>query len=123
LPIEVLTVNLRCICKQLMLLNATIFIMFFANSLPVFFVSQIAEGIPWGIFVRTRKIRRYARKKADRPQFKQIANAPAYCSEIVPMRLRAPATQVLQLFWAIGAIIVGGVTYVYQKDSGSSAWK
>jgi SP family general alpha glucoside:H+ symporter-like MFS transporter len=39
------------------------------------------------------------------------------------MRLRAPATQVLQLFWAIGAIIVGGVTYVYQKDSGSSAWK
>lgn len=76
-----------------------------------------------GDFCKTRGTRRYARKKADRPQFKQIANAPAYCSEIVPMRLRAPATQVLQLFWAIGAIIVGGVTYVYQKDSGSSAWK
>lgn len=54
---------------------------------------------------------------------RQIANAPAYCSEIVPMRLRAPATQVLQLFWAVGAIIVGGVTYVYQKRDGSQAWK
>ena len=54
---------------------------------------------------------------------RQIANAPAYCSEIVPMRLRAPATQVLQLFWAIGAIIVGGVTYVYQSRDDSSAWK
>lgn len=39
------------------------------------------------------------------------------------MRLRAPATQVLQLFWAVGAIIVGGVTYVYQKRDGSEAWK
>lgn len=86
----------------LMLLNAFIFIMFFANSLPVFFASQVLEGIPWGIF---------------------IANAPAYCSEIVPMRLRAPATQVLQLFWAVGAIIVGGATYAYQGNPGSVAYR
>lgn len=86
----------------LMALNAAIFSMFFAESLAVFFVSQILEGVPWGIF---------------------IANAPAYCSEIVPMRLRAPATQVLQLFWAVGAIIVGGVAYRYQAQEGSIAWK
>jgi len=86
----------------LMALNATIFCMFFANSLPVFFASQLLEGIPWGIF---------------------IANAPAYCSEIVPMRLRAPATQVLQLFWALGAIIVGAVSYVYSAKSGSVAYR
>lgn len=86
----------------LMSLNATIFIMFFANSLPVFFVGQLAEGIPWGIF---------------------IANAPAYCSEIVPLRLRAPATQVLQMFWAIGSIIVGAVTYVYNTHDGKEAYK
>jgi SP family general alpha glucoside:H+ symporter-like MFS transporter len=86
----------------LMMLNATIFCMYFANSLPVFFASQLLEGIPWGIF---------------------IANAPAYCSEIVPMRLRAPATQVLQLFWALGAIIVGAVSYVYSAKDGSVAYR
>ena len=86
----------------LMGLNATIFIMFFANSLPVFFASQLLEGIPWGIF---------------------IANAPAYCSEIVPMRLRAPATQVLQFFWAVGAIIVGAVTYVYNPRLDTAAYR
>lgn len=86
----------------LMMLNACIFCMYFANSLPIYFLSQLLEGIPWGIF---------------------IANAPAYCSEIVPMRLRAPATQVLQLFWAIGAIIVGAVSYVYSAKSGSVAYR
>ena len=81
----------------LMLLNGMIFIMFFADSLPVFFVAQLLEGLPWGIF---------------------IANAPAYCSEIVP-----PATQVLQMFWAIGSIIVGAVTYVYNTHPDRNAYR
>ncbi|TVY54744.1 Alpha-glucosides permease MPH3 [Lachnellula suecica] len=86
----------------LMLLNAFIFIFYFANSLPVIFVAQLLEGIPWGIF---------------------IANAPAYCSEIVPLRLRAPATQMLQMFWAIGSIIVGAVTYRYNGLLTEQAYK
>ncbi|KAF2128005.1 sugar transporter [Dothidotthia symphoricarpi CBS 119687] len=86
----------------LMCLNAFIFVFYFANSLPIMFVSQLLEGIPWGIF---------------------IANAPAYCSEITPIQLRAPATQMLQMFWAIGAIIVGGVTYNYNSDPGESAFR
>jgi MFS family permease len=86
----------------LMLLNAFIFIFYFANSMPIIFAAQILEGIPWGIF---------------------IANAPAYCSEIVPLRLRAPATQMLQMFWAIGSIIVGAVTYVYNTDPHERAYK
>ena len=86
----------------LMLLNAFIFVFYFATSLEVMFASQILEGIPWGIF---------------------IANAPAWCSEIVPIQLRAPATQMLQMFWAIGSIIVGGVFYVYKDRQESSAWK
>ncbi|ODN86069.1 MFS transporter, SP family, general alpha glucoside:H+ symporter [Cryptococcus wingfieldii CBS 7118] len=86
----------------LMVLNGFIFIMFFGDSLPVFFAAQLLEGIPWGIF---------------------IANAPAYCSEIVPLRLRAPCTQMLQMFWAIGAIIVGAVTYVYNKRMDTMAHK
>lgn len=86
----------------LMLLNAFIFVFYFANSLPVMFVSQLLEGIPLGIF---------------------IANAPAYCSEITPIQLRAPATQMLQMFWAIGAIIVGGVTYHYNTLDDPSAYR
>jgi SP family general alpha glucoside:H+ symporter-like MFS transporter len=86
----------------LMLLNAFIFVFYFAKSLPVMFVSQLLEGIPWGIF---------------------IANAPAYCSEITPIQLRAPATQMLQMFWAIGAIIVGGVAYSYQGRLDDSAYR
>lgn len=86
----------------LMLLNAFIFIFYFGQSLGVFFAAQILEGIPWGIF---------------------IANAPAYCSEIVPIKLRAPATQMLQMFWAIGSIVVGAVTYCYQGRSDASAYR
>ncbi|RSL55701.1 hypothetical protein CEP54_009275 [Fusarium duplospermum] len=86
----------------LMALNAFIFVFYFANSLPVMLVSQILEGLPWGIF---------------------IANSPAYCSEIVPMKLRAPATQMLQMFWAIGAIIVGGVTYAYNEVDHPNAYR
>jgi len=86
----------------LMLLNVFIFAFYFADSLPVIFVAQLLEGLPWGIF---------------------IANAPAYCSEIVPIKLRAPATQMLQMFWAIGSIIVGAVTYHYQSRDDASAYK
>lgn len=86
----------------LMLLNAFIFVFYFANSLPIIFLAQLLEGLPWGIF---------------------IANAPAYCSEIVPIKLRAPATQMLQMFWAIGSIIVGAVTYVYNGDPSEASYK
>jgi SP family general alpha glucoside:H+ symporter-like MFS transporter len=86
----------------LMLLNVFIFAFYYAESMPVIFVAQLLEGMPWGIF---------------------IANAPAYCSEIVPIKLRAPATQMLQMFWAIGSIIVGAVTYVYNTNPDQSAYK
>lgn len=86
----------------LMLLNVFIFAFYYAESMPVIFVAQLLEGMPWGIF---------------------IANAPAYCSEIVPIKLRAPATQMLQMFWAIGSIIVGAVTYVYNDNNDPSAYK
>ncbi|KAI1845184.1 hypothetical protein JX265_006979 [Neoarthrinium moseri] len=86
----------------LMLLNAFIFVFYFANSLAVMFVAQLLEGVPWGIF---------------------IANAPGYCSEIVPIKLRAPATQMLQMFWAIGQMVVGGVCYVYQAKLDPSSYR
>lgn len=86
----------------LMVLNCFIFVFYFANSLSVMLVSQLLEGVPWGIF---------------------IANSPAYCSEIVPIPLRAPATQMLQMFWAIGAIVVQAVTYVYNSNENAIAYR
>ncbi|KFY34849.1 hypothetical protein V494_06428 [Pseudogymnoascus sp. VKM F-4513 (FW-928)] len=86
----------------LMFLNAFILVFYYGNSSGMFVAAQILEGIPWGIF---------------------IANAPAYCSEIVPLRLRAPATQMLQMFWAIGSIIVGGITYHYQSRDDPSSYR
>jgi MFS transporter, SP family, general alpha glucoside:H+ symporter len=86
----------------LMALNGFIFIFYFGDSLGAFLGAQILEGIPWGIF---------------------IANSPAYCSEIVPLRLRAPCTQMLQMFWALGAIIVGGVCYAYNEDPRERAYR
>lgn len=86
----------------LMLLNVFIFAFYYAETMPVIFAAQILEGIPWGIF---------------------IANAPAYCSEIVPIQLRAPCTQMLQMFWAVGSIVVGAVTYSYQGIDSPLSYK
>ncbi|KAF4457117.1 MFS transporter, SP family, general alpha glucoside:H+ symporter [Fusarium austroafricanum] len=86
----------------LMFLNAFIFIFYFADSLALMLVAQLLEGVPWGIF---------------------IANSPAYCSEIVPLQLRAPATQMLQMFWAIGAIIVGAVAFHYNDLHEQAAFR
>jgi SP family general alpha glucoside:H+ symporter-like MFS transporter len=58
----------------LVLMNATIFISFFAKSLPVVLIGQLCEGIPWGFL---------------------IVNVPAYWSEVVPLALRGAATATL----------------------------
>ncbi|CAG7950314.1 unnamed protein product [Penicillium nalgiovense] len=86
----------------LMLMNATIFVSFFANSLALLVVGQALEGVPWGFF---------------------IANSPAYASEIVPLSLRGACTATLQMSWSIGSIIVAGVTYGFNKRSDEWAWR
>ncbi|KAH8203974.1 hypothetical protein TruAng_001916 [Truncatella angustata] len=86
----------------LILMNATIFISFFADSLAVLTVGQALEGIPWGFF---------------------IANAPAYASEVVPLALRGACTATLQMSWSIGSIIVAGATYGYNSRTDEWAWR
>ncbi|KAK9413184.1 putative methylmalonate-semialdehyde dehydrogenase (CoA acylating) [Seiridium unicorne] len=86
----------------LILMNATIFISFFADSLAVLTVGQALEGVPWGLF---------------------IANAPAYASEIVPLALRGACTATLQMSWSIGSIIVAAATYSYNSRSDEWAWR
>ncbi|KAH8671714.1 maltose permease [Xylariales sp. PMI_506] len=86
----------------LVLMNATIFISFFANSLTLLTVGQALEGVPWGFF---------------------IANSPAYASEIVPIALRGATTATLQMSWSIGGIIVAAATYGYNSRSDEWAWR
>lgn len=86
----------------LVLMNATIFISFFANSLALMVVGQALEGVPWGLF---------------------IANSPAYASEVVPLVLRGACTATLQMSWSIGGIIVAGVTYSFNKRTDQWAWR
>ncbi|GLI77006.1 hypothetical protein PoHVEF18_005288 [Penicillium ochrochloron] len=86
----------------LVMMNATIFISFFADSLTLLVVGQALEGVPWGFF---------------------IANSPAYASEIVPLSLRGACTATLQMSWSIGSIIVAAATYGYNKRNDEWAWR
>ncbi|GKZ34753.1 hypothetical protein AbraIFM66950_005109 [Aspergillus brasiliensis] len=86
----------------LLLMNATIFISFFANSLTLLVVGQALEGVPWGFF---------------------IANSPAYASEVVPLPLRAAVTATLQMSWSIGSIIVAAATYGYNSLNTEWEWR
>ncbi|CAK3867816.1 maltose permease [Lecanosticta acicola] len=86
----------------LVMMNATIFISFFADSLAVLTIGQAFEGVPWGLF---------------------IANSPAYASEVVPISLRAATTATLQMSWSIGSIIVAGVTYSFNQRNDQWAWR
>lgn len=86
----------------LVLMNATIFISFFAKSLAVLTIGQAFEGVPWGLF---------------------IANSPAYASEIVPLPLRGAVTATLQMSWSIGGIIVAAATYGYNQRMDEWAWR
>ncbi|KAH6956174.1 general substrate transporter [Fusarium avenaceum] len=86
----------------LIMMNATIFISFFADSLELLVVGQAFEGVPWGFF---------------------IANSPAYASEIVPLALRSICAATLQMSWCIGSVIVAGATYAYNKRNDEWAWR
>jgi MFS transporter, SP family, general alpha glucoside:H+ symporter len=86
----------------LVLMTATIFVSFFANSLELLVVGQALEGVPWGIF---------------------IANSPAYASEVVPLVLRGATTATLQMSWSIGGILMAGVTYAFNSRDGEWAWR
>lgn len=86
----------------LILINCTIFIMFFATSLEVMVIGQTFEGVSWGFF---------------------IANAPAYASEVVPLAVRGACTATLQMSWSIGSIIVAGVAMVYNYKDNQWSWR
>ncbi|KAM3418200.1 hypothetical protein BST61_g4204 [Cercospora zeina] len=86
----------------LMLMNATIFVSFFADSLGMLVAGQALEGVPWGMF---------------------IANSPAYVSEIVPIPLRGACAATIQMSWTVGGLLVSAVVYVYNQRKDEWAWR
>ncbi|KAI1460990.1 sugar transporter [Annulohypoxylon moriforme] len=69
-------------------LNAFIFVVFFAPGREVLLVGQILCGLSWGVFATL---------------------APAYASEVCPTNLRAYLTTYVNLCWAIGQLLATGV--------------
>lgn len=69
---------------------AAIFIPFFAESLPVLLIGELACGVPWGLFT---------------------VIAPSYASEIAPLPLRHICTIFVQVCWCIGGFVASGVLY------------
>lgn len=72
----------------LFLMNAFVFVVFFAPSLAVLLVGQILCGLSWGVFAIV---------------------GPAYASEVCPTNLRGYLTTYVNLCWAIGQFIAAGV--------------
>jgi SP family general alpha glucoside:H+ symporter-like MFS transporter len=72
----------------LFLMNAFIFIVFFASSPVVLLVGQILCGLSWGVFAIV---------------------GPSYASEVCPTNLRGYLTTYVNLCWAIGQFIAAGV--------------
>lgn len=70
------------------ILNAFIFIVFFAPGAQVLLVGQILCGLCWGVFATL---------------------APAYASEVCPTNLRGYLTTYVNLCWAIGQLLATGV--------------
>jgi SP family general alpha glucoside:H+ symporter-like MFS transporter len=74
----------------LALLNAVLFIVFFANTTTVLLVGEIFCGFSWGVFATI---------------------GPAYASEVCPTNLRGYLTIFVNMCWAIGQLIASGVLY------------
>ncbi|OAA78978.1 maltose permease MAL31 [Akanthomyces lecanii RCEF 1005] len=76
------------IIGALLVLSCFIFVTFFAQSIAVLLVGQFLCGLPWGVFV---------------------ACAPAYASEVLPMRLRVFFTSWTNMCFIVGQLIAAGV--------------
>ncbi|TXT10552.1 hypothetical protein VHUM_02057 [Vanrija humicola] len=83
----------------LVAMNALILVMFFAENLSVLLAGQFLCALPWGAFV---------------------ACAPAYASEVAPLRLRNILTLYIQFCWTAGQFV--SVLSGKVGREGSSKW-
>ena len=94
--------HLRLMMCSTALMLATVFIPFFATSLPIFLVGQIMMGIPWG-------------------GFQSLASA--YASEICPVSLRPLLTTYVNLCWVFGQLLAAGVLRATVVRNDMWAWR
>lgn len=76
------------VIAALVVLSGFIFITFFAKDIVMLLLGQFACGLPWGVF---------------------ISCAPAYASEVLPLRLRVYFTSWTNMCFIIGQLIAAGV--------------
>ena len=88
--------------SALVIMTGSIFVTFFAPSLPVLLVGELLCGIPWGVFA---------------------VLAPAYASEVCPVVLRGYLTAYLNLCWVMGQLINAGVVYGLQDYPGQWSYR
>lgn len=83
-------------------LICTIFITFFAPSLPVLAVGEALCGIPWGVFQTL---------------------STTYASEVVPTVLRPYVTAYVCMCWGAGILLSSGVVRATSTIAGNIAWR
>lgn len=71
------------------------------SKFPVFLCGEFVLGIPWGLF--------------------QSLALP-YVSDITPLKLKAPATTMINIFWLIGQLLSAGSLRGMMELKGSDAW-
>ncbi|KAI0161576.1 general alpha-glucoside permease [Xylariaceae sp. FL1272] len=81
------------ILAALVAVTGFIFFPFFADSLSVFLVGELFQGISWGVFQTM---------------------TTAYAAEVCPVPLRHYLTAYVNLCWIIGQFISGGVLYALE---------
>ncbi|KAF1845867.1 sugar transporter [Cucurbitaria berberidis CBS 394.84] len=79
-----------------------IFITFFAQSLPMLMTGQVLCGLPWGVFATM---------------------APAYASEVCPIKLRGYLANYVCLCWALGQLMAAGVLTSFSSNTTQWAYR
>ncbi|KAG9599896.1 sugar porter family MFS transporter, partial [Aureobasidium melanogenum] len=87
---------------SLTLLTGLIFIVFFAQSLPMLLVGEILMGIPWGAFQTL---------------------TTTYAAEVCPVSLRAYLTTYVNLCWVIGQFLSSAVLKSVANKTGPIGYK
>ncbi|KAI7538712.1 sugar porter family MFS transporter [Hortaea werneckii] len=86
----------------LVLLTGFIFLLFFAQSLPMLLIGEILCGLPWGTFQTL---------------------TTTYASEVCPVALRPYLTTYVNLCWVIGQFISSAVLKGVSGEDGSIGYK
>ncbi|KAI6820578.1 sugar porter family MFS transporter [Hortaea werneckii] len=93
---------IKTMIGALVLLSGFIFLLFFAQSLPMLLIGEILCGLPWGTFQTL---------------------TTTYASEVCPVALRPYLTTYVNLCWVIGQFISSAVLKGVSGEGGSIGYK